>query len=552
MVLLLVASCAVHPLVAAAAEPVHGTIDVKSKIESIGLFKNGLAVVRRTVSLPGAGTFVAGDVPDPVHGTFWIESESPIEARITQREVTEPTDGRWEHDPQGELAGRQVTVYLRQQGMAEVTGRVVKFDSKDGRREWSRSFEQPGHWNPWWNNNSVPPGTTVPAAPRYLAIDTSSGRVFLDTSMIAYLKTEDPPTTRTISKPVLQFHVRETAGPMTVHISYLTKGISWAPSYRVDIADPKSLRLAQSAVIRNELEDFEDAEIRLISGFPSMEFSHVLSPMSPRTTWASFFSQLNRVIGSPSGRGGVMMQQVMSNVASYGPSGGDDAIMPASEGVDVHYHSIGQRSLREGDAIVLTVAEADAAYERIVEWMIPDTRDEWGRPVEEYQRQQFPDKYDSAAWDALRFDNPYDFPMTTAPTAVVAGDRFQGQRMTNWVNPGDEATVRITKALSVRTNSVEYEEEGGREIIAWGGRNFRKVPVKGELQICNHRKEAVRMVIRREFSGDLVAADASPETKLLERGVYSVNRRQELVWTIDLDPGEERKLTYQYTALVWH
>jgi hypothetical protein len=39
-------------------------------------------------------------------------------------------------------------------------------------------------------------------------------------------------------------------------------------------------------------------------------------------------------------------------------------------------------------------------------------------------------------------------------------------------------------------------------------------------------------------------------TKLLERGVYSVNQRQELVWTLNLAPGEQKLLHYTYEVLV--
>jgi hypothetical protein len=60
------------------------------------------------------------------------------------------------------------------------------------------------------------------------------------------------------------------------------------------------------------------------------------------------------------------------------------------------------------------------------------------------------------------------------------------------------------------------------------------------------------MVIRRELSGEFTGAQGEPETKLLERGVYSVNRRLELVWTLSLAPGEARRLEYTYDVLVQH
>ena len=65
-----------------------------------------------------------------------------------------------------------------------------------------------------------------------------------------------------------------------------------------------------------------------------------------------------------------------------------------------------------------------------------------------------------------------------------------------------------------------------------------------------HRNEAINLVIRRRFSGELLRADGEPKSTLREEGVYSVNKRNELLWTLTLKPGEERKLTYRYTVLV--
>ena len=45
---------------------------LESKIESIGLFKNGLGYVKETVSVQTPGKYVISNVPEPVHGTFWI------------------------------------------------------------------------------------------------------------------------------------------------------------------------------------------------------------------------------------------------------------------------------------------------------------------------------------------------------------------------------------------------------------------------------------------------------------------------------------------------
>jgi hypothetical protein len=142
--------------------------------------------------------------------------------------------------------------------------------------------------------------------------------------------------------------------------------------------------------------------------------------------------------------------------------------------------------------------------------------------------------------------------MTTAPAAVFAKGRFNGQSMTHFVNVGEETTVRVNKALSIRTRSVEAEGEAGRDIVTWGGRTFRKVTVNGELAVNNHRNEEVKLVLRRQFTGELISADGDPKKILREEGVYSVNTRREMIWELTLKPGEEKTLKYQYTVLVYH
>jgi hypothetical protein len=220
--------------------------------------------------------------------------------------------------------------------------------------------------------------------------------------------------------------------------------------------------------------------------------------------------------------------------------------------VDLHYQSLGKRTLDVGESLSLNVAKGKAGYERIVEWLVPDTRNEYGQPA---GRRGDGDEESDGAWDALRFKNPLSFPMTTGPATVVANDRFNGQRASYWVNAGEEMTLHVNKALSIRTHSTEQEEtkkagDGGREIEYVGGRQYRKVTVAGELLVSNHRKEEVKLVLRRRFSGELLHADGDPKTSLREEGVYSINKRNELLWTFKLPAGEEKKLAYRYWVLV--
>jgi hypothetical protein len=143
--------------------------------------------------------------------------------------------------------------------------------------------------------------------------------------------------------------------------------------------------------------------------------------------------------------------------------------------------------------------------------------------------------------------------MTTGPAMVVADGKFNGQRTSYWVNAGEETVLHVNKALSVRTRATEHEElkNGDSRDIVWiGGRQYRRSTVEGELEIGNHRQETIQIVLRRRFSGELLNAGGEPKKSLREEGVYSVNTRNELLWSFPLKASEIRKLVYRYTVLV--
>jgi hypothetical protein len=518
----------------------------KSRIVAVGLFKNGLAVVKREVTVGKAGTYVLEDVPEPVHGTYWIESAAPVESAVELREVEVPVGDGVPGNLQEDLAGKKVTIHFKGEKAPPTSGTVLKL--KTPKSETARGRERMLRYG-------YDPGVQPP---RFLVVQTAKGRTYVENSEIAYVESEGTEEKVKRRLPRLLLTVGDAAkGDGKVFVHYLTRGLSWAPSYRVDITDPKTLALEQHAVVKNELADLDGAEIKLISGFPSVQFAHVTSPLAARTSWAQFFNELNqrgwRDADATSNTIIAQGQFAPGNTGS--PVALSLAATPAGEGVDLHYQSIGKRTLAEGDALALTVARGDSPYERIVEWLVPDTRNEYGQHVGRSGGES--DESHDTAWDALKFKNPFAFPMTTGPATVTAGGKFNGQRTSYWVNAGEETVLHVNKALSVRTRAIEHEEQqkignDGRDFVWIGGRQFRRSTVEGELSVSNHRNEAIKLVIRRRFSGELLHADGDPKSTLREEGVYSVNKRNELLWTLPLKPGEERKLNYRYTVLVAH
>jgi len=238
-------------------------IPTTAPIQSLALFKNGLAVVKRSVSITEGGTYRIDDVPEPVHGTFSIDSPIAISTRVTMRETDAPARSSSAMDFQQQLVGKDVTIAFNQEKMLPVSGRVVAMEKPRGDEAWNRTYQANNYY--WDYRYGQPP----PNQGRYLVLDRHEGRSYIDMNLIAQLTLNTPDVNVKQRVPVLLLTAQNAPKePAAVSISYLTKGIAWAPSYRVNLEDSKTLSIQQDAVIKNELGDFSDADVTLVSGFP--------------------------------------------------------------------------------------------------------------------------------------------------------------------------------------------------------------------------------------------------------------------------------------------
>lgn len=391
---------------------------------------------------------------------------------------------------------------------------------------------------------------TPPSQPsRFLVLDTDAGETLIDVNRIAFIQAQGkakPPSTEQL---VLLIQVSPEAKDTTIKLRYLARGMSWAPSYQVELLGKTKLRLTQAALVRNELRPISDAQVELISGFPNIRFRHVTSPLAPGVSWADFFRQTARN-PSQSQYGGVLgnnyvTQQIVSNSARPATDANALPPLPAGEGVDMHYEQIGKHTLGLNEAMQLDVESKETDYRRIVEWTIPDAHDARGRRV---------NRGDDVgeAWDALHFKNPLSMPMTTGPATITEDGRFNGQTISHWVSRGELTSLKVTKALSIRTHASEHEQslQTSRDTVYIAGQQYARVTIEALVRATNHRAERVELQARRQFSGELLSAEGDPSKRLLEEGAYSVNRRNEMVWTMQLEPGQTTEYNYKYRLLV--
>ena len=99
---------------------------VKGKIVAVDLFKNGLAVIKCDVTLARPGTYVLEEVPNPVHGTYWIENGGNVETVIKMSDVEVPVGETVAGSLQEDLGGKKVTLHFKGGNRPPVVGTMMK------------------------------------------------------------------------------------------------------------------------------------------------------------------------------------------------------------------------------------------------------------------------------------------------------------------------------------------------------------------------------------------------------------------------------------------
>jgi hypothetical protein len=343
-----------------------------------------------------------------------------------------------------------------------------------------------------------------------------------------------------------------------ISASYLAQGITWAPSYLIDISDPKKAQLSAKALVINEAEDLEKTHVDLITGFPNLQFADISSPLSRKQSLADFLNALAR--GPGRAEASVLTQNVadfygdsrrgggMGGGGSPGPLGpgyGSAAAGQAAE--DLFLYPLEDITLARGETGYYPLFTETVPYTEIYEWTIPD----YINPEGYYRPQQGDQpKSPEIVWHSLRLDNAMSLPWTTAPAQIMKDGQIIGQDTLNYTAPKAEATVKITRAVSVKVEQKELETSRERDALTLYGHHFDRVTIEGTLEVRNYKDKSVSLEVTKTLSGEVSNTSPAAEDAVLARGIKAMNPTHALTWKLDVEPGETKQITYTYAALI--
>lgn len=543
-VAILVVALLVAGTARAAEQDAPGRAD--TELRRVALFKNGLGYYVSSVTLPeGGAREFALEVPlEPAHGTFWVTYPDDVALEeVIASKVTRPVEQQ-ARDIRGLLrgnVGKRLTVHLSPAGGAPIEGKLI-YAPGAGEAVDAAQFA--------FDSRPSAFAAAGRASSGFAVLDTERGQVLLNAGAVQRVEFPDNDASLTYveDEEGVRLHGR-LAAPAPgeeLTVSYLAKGITWAPSYVVDVSDPDEAAISAKALIINEGVALEGVEVSLVTGFPNLRWADVVSPMSLSESLSNFLRRLGESDEQRERRmrrrGGTFTGQIGGGDVGI-PFDPDEflARAPMGEVEDLFFYPVEGVTVREGEVGYYPLFNASVPYEHIHQWDIPDHVDAHGS----YASEEDLDKTE-IVWHSLRLTNTTDVPWTTAPGQTVSQNQILGQDMLRYTPVGGRATLRVTQAMGVKAQQVEYEVERERNAVNFHGTHYDLVTLTGELTVTNFKRDDVKLEITKLFSGELQSADGEPELRKLARGLRRVNPRGRLRWTIELEPGRQEELTYTY------
>ena len=528
--------------------------DAVPRIERLALFKNGLGYATAMAKLPDhTSTVRLGQLPVPSYGTFWLAYPKTVKVRslVTAMETVDEAATASSLDQLLRLnPGRKVLIHTAAApGVADVVLEgvvkpIVQPEALEPPSPYFMDFRRPVDRGYVYGYPPQPQNGVV-------LLQTDKGLVALSPGSIQRVDfAEGEPvcvTTNQQKRPAIRMELEKPAAGESVEVSFLARGITWVPSYRIDLSDEKTARFSAQAQIINELADLQDAHVDLVTGFPNIQFPELPNPVAMSQNLAEFLRSLAAGRAEGDDRGYMMQQRALTFNGNYAPY--DNALLPSyaistngRTAEDLFLYPLPRVSLKKGETATLSLFSAEMPYRHLYTWKIGDHLD--GDPA----RPRGDGRSAEEVWHTCRLVNAARMPLTTAAAEFIKDGQFVGQDTCFYTAAGAEASIRINRAMNVQADEAEIEIERKRNAANFYG--YDLVKLTGELKARNRLDKPINLEITKELSGELLDKSDSAQDVQTARGLKQVNPKHVLTWTLELKPAEERKIAYSYQLYV--
>ncbi len=338
------------------------------------------------------------------------------------------------------------------------------------------------------------------------------------------------------AKIILHF---DSDGRKNIHLSYLQKGISWNPNYRLNLKDNNKAILRLQAEIINDIDNLKDADVELIVGKPNFQYHEYLTDLIDyNNTLDPFYEKPKN--NSNYYSSGMMLDEVV--IISKNKA--------ESKFHDFQIYNLNNVNLEKNSRALFNIFEYEIPYKHIYEC--------------ELQTQDFNKSYNSnninnndeinIVFHSIQIENTTNSLLGKGSVFIFddikKNSRPIAQSKMTFIPESARGTVKLTENNEIEISSNEKIVKRQEQEIEFWGRDYYKAEIHGTIKIINYNKQKIELHINSEINGELKGNNAELEVINQKQPFHSPNYFSKVKWVIDLNARETKEINYKYEVFV--
>jgi hypothetical protein len=336
----------------------------------------------------------------------------------------------------------------------------------------------------------------------------------------------------------------------TASIVGLHTGMSWHPSYFFKVVNDKEARLEMKATVVNEGEALLRTPLDLVVGNPAMFFEGKLDVITDlfdedddapdngvrQTRFAQMVNTHTQAIN-------FRLSPENDEVVEEGNA---DRSTDGEKTNDLYYYKLGVQDIEAHSKLLLPVFAQTITYKDVYEVAVPALR------MSEYSKSAVNDeKTPLTVFHSFRFTNNTKQPLTSASVFVMdEKENPLAQEELKYTPVGAESVIKLSKAIDVQAGNEEEVTDVVDNFKKIAKRYFRKATLKGKLRIANFQQKKIKINITKTVTGDVSAVSDGGKATRVKMTNYGLNPVTRITWEVELEPGKQQTLNYDYNMLV--
>lgn len=512
--------------------------------KSISVFKNGKSFVIKEGSVKTADNiYILDKTPDALFGTLWFSAgQSGIRQVVSKMEKTnEPIERKaiGFRDLLYANKGKQLSIVTTDD--KTYTGTIDDFELSEEissqmslrQEELSETYGTSTDYRLFPNDQQV------------ILIKIDKKWISLNPSLIKTIEfSEKPENTVKLNiktkKPIVKVTF-EKGGNQQLRMMYLQNGISWTPTYLLEISSDNEATLKLQAEVSNSAEDIVDMDMNFVVGVPNFRFAD-----NP----AILTSIINKIAQDSRGYLNTFNNSIVSQLQGFYSGAENDEINNNPEGTeaeaseDYYFYNVKNVNLEAYARAIYPLYSKPIRIKHLYECNLSKTDGNRGSGNYSF------DSKICEVFHSIEIENNTSDPLTTGSVMIIdKTNKPLAQDLIKYTAAGQSSFIKLTQSPDIRVEETETVISNKEDAKKLDGYTYDLTTIQNEIVIVNSKKQNIDMAISKTFAGTLKDVSIKyTNKKAVEK--RSLNPTNNLEIRPTLKAGETIKITYTYEAYI--